>query len=141
MKKEYKIAILNDEKVLTGFKQLEVDLSEKDHKEMTEHLIGSGVYIGKHKTEGEIMVVPDECNLKPNEYRWDEKCFQRLGTGHGKPRKFVNNVSKEHAEYLFFKAVIEGKPIPHDCKEVLVEQYEINLKKTHEEVLKRGGNN
>ena len=142
-KKEYKVAIFNNdkEKILTGFKHLEIDLSEADHVKLNNHLTKAGVYIGKHKKEGEILIVPEECTLAPNQYKWNGACFQKLGTGFGKPVKLPNGVSAEQAQYLFFKAVIEGKPIPVECKHVLVDGYEKNLKERNEEYLKRGGLN
>lgn len=141
MKRKYKSAVLNEENILVDYEQVEIDLSKDHHKQLQYYLISQGYYLRSIKSKGDVLIVPEECNLAKSQYKWTGVTFQKLGTGFGKPKKLPNGVTQEHATYLFYKAVIEGNPIPSDCKEVLVDYYEENLKKRNEEKLKSGGLN
>lgn len=140
LKIKYKVALFNneEERVLIGFKMEVIDLSDKDHDELEKHLQRYGAYVGQHKTMGEIVIVPCECNLSPNKYKWTGNGFMALGFGYPRPTPLPNGITKDHAFYLMMKANVEGKPIPDECAK-WVKWYEDNLKKRNEEHLFRIG--
>ena len=138
IKKRYKVAVLDKNKVLTGFREIKIDAD--NHEELNRHLQQYGAYVGRHKIEGDIVIVPDDCDLLPNKYKWTDKGFMPLGFGFPRPKPMQNGITKDHADYLFMKALINGTPIPQECKD-WVNWYEENLKKRNEEHLKSKGGN
>jgi|APSaa5957512535_1039671.scaffolds.fasta_scaffold75425_2 hypothetical protein len=146
MKKKYKIAVFNNqtEKVLIDYRRIQIDLDKDGHKELMLHLQRFGAYVGSHKKEGEVVIVPENCTLSTEfKYRWTESGFMALGFGHPRPKPLPDGLSKDRAFYLFMKSVIEDfrkrdVPMPEDCAQ-WVEYYEDNLKKRNDEFLSAGG--
>ncbi len=136
MKKTYKIAVFNKDKVLVGFK--EIKISADDYVALDKHLQQYGAYVGEHKVEGKIVIVPNDCDLLPNKYKWTDKGFMPLGFGFPRPNPAQNGITKDHVFYLLMKALINKNPIPQECTD-WVKWYEDNLKKRNEEHLKAKG--
>lgn len=129
------MAVLNSSKVLVGFKEIKIDAD--NHEELNKHLQQYGAYVGKHRIEGEMVIVPHDCDLLPNKYKWTEKGFMPLGFGFPRPKPVQDGISKDHAFYLLIKALRKEEPIPNECY-IWEKWYEENLKKRNEEHFKRG---
>lgn len=146
MKKNYTIANFegDDPKVYIGKRVIEIDLDDKGHKDLATHLAKRGAYEGNHKTEGTIVIIPDDCDLPEDKYKWTGNEFIPLGFGFKRPVVSKGTITRDHAIYLALKALVDGNPIPHECKKWVL-WYEQNLKKRNEEHIRRikgkGGGN
>ncbi len=112
-----KIAILDDNKILTGY-----DISGNEDK---------------HEL---FVTVPDDCDLGLNKYRWTGSTFMPLGFGHGKPSPKPEGIDKDWVFYLMMKSLVNNKPIPSECGD-WVRWFEQSIKKKVNDELKLGGKN
>jgi len=102
-------AILNEENILIGFKEVE------------------------ELQEGDVDGGDADLNISRG-YKWTGETFRALGTGYPKPKPHDNGVTMEYAIYLMMKALVDGNDIPSECGQ-WVTWFEKNLKKRQNEKL------
>ncbi len=135
-KKKYKTAILDKDKIVTGFKKLSIEAD--NHDEISTKLLSHGMCI-----QGDKVIVPDECDLPPNKYRLRGEEFMALGHGFPRPKPNTNGVTKDIAIYHGMTALIDlcrkmDSPIARECVDWR-DYFKDNLKKRLHEELKKGG--
>jgi hypothetical protein len=101
-----KVAVLNDNDLLVGYRQVDVAAADD-------------------------VVVPDECDLpadaKAPRYRWNKSTNAFLPIGYGAPIKPARSpVGPDYAMYLTMKAVGELTKLPKEVDDYL-DWYEKNL--------------
>ena len=72
-----------------------------------------GIIQRYERTDGEGIVVPEDCDLPPGKYRWDKEKgqFVPIMQAFGKPNA-VDHPSAIAAIAEGFKAIRDGKPLP-----------------------------
>lgn len=64
------------------------------------------------------LTVEDECDLPTDgSYRWDERTRAFLPVGHVLKKPARPPVSQDYALYLMLRALLDGTPIPEECRQ------------------------